>query len=64
MSTMTIHAPWANLVLAIINVAMAVVTAPMPLTSSFFSQCGPFLTSQRFTIPAWEIVKDRNTPTA
>lgn len=62
--TMTIHAPCVNLVLAMITVAMAVVTAPIPLTRSFFSQWGPFLTSQRFTIPACEMVKERNTPTA
>ena len=61
---MTIQAPCVNFVLAIISVAIPVVTAPIPLTSSFFSQCGPFFTSQRFTIPACAMVKERNTPTA
>jgi len=48
----TIQAPCMNLVLAMIIVAIPVVTAPTPLTISLVCQCGPFLTSHCFTMPA------------
>ena len=50
--TITIHAPWENFVLAMMVVAIAVVTAQIPFTPSFAFQCGPFFLSQRRTIPA------------
>ena len=61
---MTIQAPWMNLLLAMTTVTVAVVTPPVKFTSIFLRHPGPGLSYQCRTIPNWERVKDRKTPTA
>ena len=60
----TIQAPCVNFVMASTTVATPVATAPVRLIVSFFRQPRPLRSCQWRTMPAWESVKDRKTPTA
>jgi len=62
--TSTIHAPSTNLLTATIISVIDVAAAPSPLIRAFAPQRGPRVCTQWTTIPAWDSVNARKTPTA
>jgi len=64
MITTTIHAPLVNFVTTCTIATAAVATAPTPFKSARQRHPGLFKRRQRITIPAWDRVKQTNTPMA
>ena len=64
MVTTTTQAPWVNLLNSSTPVTTRVTRLPKPLISALTRQPNPRSFHQCTTIPAWERVKLKNTPTA
>ena len=64
MAITTNQAPWVNLLNSSTPVTTLVMAAPRPLTKALLCQPRPFSRHQCETIPAWERLKLKNTPTA
>src|SRR5581483_10774217 len=63
-STTMIQAPWVNLVTAMTMSTTADSTAPTPLTTRPLRQWGSWWVMWCLAIPAWDSVKEVNTPMA
>ena len=60
----TTQAPCTNLVPAMTTMTTPVVTPPVRLISILTCHPGSWLSYQWRTIPSWDRVNERNTPTA
>jgi len=60
----TTQAPWVNFVVVMTTMTTKVVTAPLPLMTALSPQCRLRSFSQWRTMPVWESVKPRKTPSA